>query len=141
MHGVGSARWDQANINHGASGPRITLIDGIAVSIDLQRTIKVRAFFHWAFAVVFDHATPENRLVLVVSGLKFQPGVIGVHSTTGEKVPDLFCANYDIDSNRVSAAQGWLNAIQRSNDRRCLGAGGRNLRLRFFTDCKRSLNV
>src|SRR2546423_14287697 len=102
------------------------------MSIDLQRTIKVCPFFYRAFSVVFDHAAPENRLVLVVSGFEFQPGVIRVDGAAGEKVPDLFRSDYNINTDRVSAAQGRLNPIQGSRNRRRLSAGGRNLGLRFF---------
>src|SRR5437764_12198353 len=52
VHGVGSAWRNQVDVNAGTRGPRIAFVDGIAVFINLQRAIEVRAGFDRAFAVV-----------------------------------------------------------------------------------------
>src|SRR5580692_9661256 len=70
VHRVGRAGWDEPHIYHRTRSPGVALVDGIAVSIDLQRSIKVRAFFHRTFALVFDHAAPKNRLAFVVRTLQ-----------------------------------------------------------------------
>ena len=117
MHGIGSARGDQAHINGGARRPCVPLVDHVAVLVNLQRAVEVRSGFDWPFAIVLDHAAPEDDLALVVGGLQFQPGVVGVDSATGEKVADLYCADDHDDSYGDSAAQYWLNTIERSCNR------------------------
>ena len=54
--------------------------------VDLKRAIKMCALLHRPSAVVFDHATPEDRLTPVVDALEFHPGVVGIDRATREKV-------------------------------------------------------
>jgi len=77
------------DVNDGAGGPGVALVDGIAVAIDLERFVEVRARLNGAFAVVFDFSAPENGLALFVGGLKFEPDVEGVHGASGKKWPTL----------------------------------------------------
>jgi hypothetical protein len=126
VHGVSRARRNQPHIYDGARGPGIALVDGIAVCVDLQRTIEMRAFFHRTFAIILDHATPEDCLALVVDALQFKPRVVGVDGAAGEKVSDLLGANDDIDADGIAAAQRRLHAVQRGSDWRSFAgrAGG-----------------
>ena len=105
VDGVGGARGNQADINHRAGGPGVALVDRIAVLVDLQRTIEVRAFLHRAFAVVLDHAAPENGLALVVGGLQLQPGVVGINRAPGKKWPIFLRANDDVDAHCIATAK------------------------------------
>ena len=68
------------------------------------------AFFYRPPAVVFNFAAPEDGLAFVVGALQFEPGVVGIDSAAGEKVSNLFCADYDIDADGIAAAQRRLNA-------------------------------
>src|SRR5438270_3640754 len=86
VHGVRSARRDQADVYNCASGPCIPLVDGIAVRIDLQGAVEMSSLFHGAVSVVFDHAAPEDGLAIVIGALEFEPGVVGVDRPAGEKV-------------------------------------------------------
>jgi len=87
------------------------------VSVNLKGTIEVRAFFYWALAIIVDFAAPENSLAFVVGTLQFQPSVICIDRTAGEKVSDFLGAHNDIDSNCIAAAKWRLHAVQRRGDR------------------------
>ncbi len=138
VHGVGRARRDEPHIHHSARSPGVALVDGIAVGIDLQRAIKVRAFFHRTFAIVLDHAAPENGLAFVVRALQFEPGVVGVDRAAGEKMSDLLGAHDDVHAHGIAAAERGLHQVQGSGDRSNFSAGsGSNFGFRLFAHGKR----
>src|SRR5258707_12336183 len=56
-------------VNNRACRPGVPLVDGIAVPIDLQRTIEVRPGLDRAFAIILDLAAPENHLAFFICGL------------------------------------------------------------------------
>jgi hypothetical protein len=95
--GIGGAGRDKVDVDDGAGGPGVALVDWIAMTVDLERFVEVSAGFDWAFAVVFDFAAPENGLAFFVGGLEFEPDVEGVHGATGEEVADLAGADDDVD--------------------------------------------
>src|SRR5207244_5104487 len=94
--------WNQAHIGQGACGPGITLVDGIAVAIELQRAIEVSAFFDGPLSTVFDHAAPENNVAILIGSLKLEPHIERVHRTAREEVSDLARAYDDIHAIRLS---------------------------------------
>ena len=122
---IGGARWNQVDINHGARGPGIALVDGVAVRVDLQRAVKVRALFHRAVAIVFDHAAPENGLALVVRSLQFEPGVVGIDGAAGKEVADLFRADNHVNAYGITPADNGLHTAQRRGDGNNLSFGRR----------------
>src|SRR5882724_12785868 len=81
--GVGGAGRDEVNVNDGAGGPGVALVDGIAVAVDLERFVEVRAGLDGTSAIVIDFAAPENGLAFFVGGLEFEPDVEGVHGSAG----------------------------------------------------------
>ena len=117
VHSVCRARRDEPHIHDGSRGPGVALVDGIAVRVDLQRAIEVRAFFHRTFAIVLHHAAPEDGLAFVVRALQFEPGVVGIDGAAGEKVSNLLGAYDHIHAHGIAAAQGGLHAVQRSGNR------------------------
>src|SRR5262249_11912813 len=104
------------HVNDGARGPSVALVNGIAVPIDLERTIKVRARLDGPFAIVFDFAAPENRLAFFVRGLQLEPNVERVDGPAGEKVADLARSNDYVHANIVSAANWSISAIDGSRN-------------------------
>src|SRR5580692_3882917 len=125
------------HIHHGARGPGITFVDAIAMRINLQRAIEVRAFLHRAFAIILDAAAPEYSLALVVRRLQFEPGIVGIYRTTGKEMADFLGADHDIDSDRISAAKGRMHTVQRRRDWKGIEFLTRNsLRLCLFADRK-----
>ena len=113
-------------------------VDGVAVRIDLQRTIKMRALVDGPVAVVLYHAAPEDGLALIVGSLEFQPRVVSIDSAAWEEVADFFCAHDHIHAHRIAPTQRRLNPIQRSRD----GNGfapriARDFALRLFADRER----
>src|SRR5260370_41989844 len=78
VNSVRRARRNQADINEGACGPSISFVDEIAVSVNLERPIEVRALLNRAFSSVFNPAAPEDSLVFIISGLQLEPDVEGV---------------------------------------------------------------
>src|SRR5437660_6794707 len=106
VRGIRGAWRDQMNVNNGASGPGVSLVDGIAVTIDLQRTIEMGSRLDGAFAVVLNFAAPENSLPFIVSGLQLEPDIEGVHCAAGEKVADFAGTHDNIDAGIIAAANG-----------------------------------
>src|SRR5690242_9336388 len=104
------------NVNDRASGPGVSLVDGIAVAIDLQRTIEMRSSLDGAFAVVLDFAAPENSLTFIVSGLQFEPDIEGVHRAAGEEMAGLANTHDNLGAGVVTAANGRIGAIDGGRD-------------------------
>src|ERR1700676_3571624 len=96
----------------------------------------MRALFDRAFAIVLDHAAPENRLSLVVDTFEFEPGIVGIDRAAGEEMADAIGANYNIDADGVAATDGGLHAIERGGNASGLNIGtraGRNFRFCFLS--------
>src|ERR1700719_4973704 len=108
--GIGGAGRDEVNVNDGAGGPGIALVDGIAVAINLKRFVEMCAGFDGALAVVFNFAAPENGLAFFVGGLEFEPDVEGVDGAAGEEVADFAGADDDVYLDIVTAADGVVGA-------------------------------
>ena len=135
--GVRSPGRNQMYVNDGARGPGIALVDDVAVAVNLEGTIKMRAGFDGAFAVVLDLAAPENRLAFFVGSLEFQPNVESIDSAAGEKVAYLARAHDDVDAHIVAAAHGSVGAIDGSGNRAKFTCRPfRQLGFGFFADCK-----
>jgi len=73
----------------------------------------MRAFLHWALAVVLDHAAPEDRLAFVVGSLQLEPCIVGVHGATGEKWQFSLCALRHQRALYLRAEATGLHAIER----------------------------
>ncbi len=132
---VRGTRRNQMDVHRGAIRPGVALVDGMAMRIDEQRAVKVRPFFHWAFAVVFGFAAPEKRLAFLVGGLQLEPHVERIDRPAGEEVADLARAHNDVDTHIVAAAHLCIHTPQRSGDgsrfaRRSPGQRS----IRFFAD-------
>src|SRR5258708_1054614 len=104
VNSVRRARRNQADINEGACGPSISFVDEIAVSVNLERPIEVRALLNRAFSSVFNPAAPEDSLVFIISGLQLEPDVEGGDGAGWEKMADLLCADDHIVDHIVAAA-------------------------------------
>ena len=86
---VGGAGRNQSHIQHAARLQGIALVDRVAFTIELIRTIKMRAPLYGALAVVVDAAAPENRLARRILPMQLQPDVEGVDGSRGKEVTDL----------------------------------------------------
>src|SRR5258708_36465663 len=104
----------------GAIGPGISVVDGIPMSIDEQRAVKMRPFFDRTLAVVLDLAAPEESLPLFIDRLQLEPDIEGVDRSAREKVPDLAGSNDYIDAHVVPAPHGSIHAAQRRRERASL---------------------
>src|SRR5438132_1916582 len=116
VRGVRGTRRDEMNVNDGASGPGVALVDGIAVAIDLQRAIEMRPRFNGALAVVLNFTAPKNRLAFFIGGLQFEPDIEGVYGAAGEEVSDFARAHNDVDTDVIAAADGCIGAFYRSGN-------------------------
>ena len=135
VRSVRGPRRDQMDVNHGASGPGISFVDGIAVAIDLERTVEVGARLDRTFAIVFDFAAPENRLAFFIGGLQLEPDIEGVHCAAGEEVADLARAHNHIHTGVIAAANGGVCTIDgSSNGADFAGGAFRKGSIRFFAN-------
>src|SRR5262245_15990881 len=139
MDGVSSARWNQPDIDNRAARPCVPLVDVVAVPINQQRAIKMRAFFYWSSSGVLNLAAPENDAAFIIGGLQFHPAIEGINGTGGEEVTHFAGSHHQIDSNVVPATDGWIDPVQRRTHRQChFTASLRSCRLSFFADSERS---
>src|SRR5260370_2078094 len=77
------------DVNNGTSCPGGSFVDGVAVPIDLQRTIEVRSRLDRAFAIVLHFPAPANRLSFFICRLQLKPNIESVNCLAGEDMPDL----------------------------------------------------
>src|SRR5690348_883138 len=137
VHRVGRSRGNQPNIYNRPRGPGVALVDGIAVLVDLQGTVEVRAGLDRPLTVVLNHATPKQRLAFVVSTLQLHPGVVSVDRAAGEKVAQLLGAHDHIYPHRITTTNYRLYPVQRSGDRPDFPTlPGRDFRLRLLANRK-----
>src|SRR5947199_268151 len=136
-----SGRRYQVYIDDRSRRPGVALVNRIAMLVDLKRTIEMRAFFNWTFAVIFDASAPENGLAVVVGGFEFEPCVVGIDGAAGKEVADFLGSNDNIDSHSVTAAQRGAHSIERRRNRSGFGRGGSNFGFGFFAHRKRRCRV
>ncbi len=74
------------------------------------------AFFHGTFAVILNHAAPENCLAFVIHSFEFQPRIVGINRAPWKEMPDPLSSNHDVDTNRIAAADGRTYTIKRRGD-------------------------
>src|ERR1700751_2501088 len=86
---VRCAGRNEVGVNGGARGPGIAFVDGIAVRINQQRTVEMRAGIDGAFTFVGGAAAPENHAPLVIGGGELQPAIEGVHSAARKEMAHL----------------------------------------------------
>src|SRR5438046_8517357 len=113
---VGRSRRNEMDVNNRAGSPGISFVDGIAVAIDLERTVEVSARLDRTFAIVFDFAAPEEYLAFFISSLQLEPDIEGVHRATWEKVPDFAGTHDHVHAGIIAAADGGVSAIDGSSN-------------------------
>ena len=104
-------RRDQMDVNNRPSRPGVSFVDGIAMPVNLQRTIEVRPGLDRSLAIVLHFPAPENHLAFFIRGLQLQPDIESVNRATREEVPNLAGAHDDIHASVIAAAQGRAGAI------------------------------
>ena len=67
MYRVRGARRNQMDVNHRARSPSVALVDRVAMPVDLQRTVKMRAGVYRTFSIIFGTATPENCVARIIN--------------------------------------------------------------------------
>src|SRR5579863_1707666 len=97
---------DEVRVNTGAGGPCVALIDRIAMSINGEGLIKLRAGIDRTRAMVLDHATPEEDLAVIVAGFELKPAVECVHCAAGKEMADRECANHHVDAGGFAGNDG-----------------------------------
>ncbi len=107
---------NEVGVNGGARGPGIAFIDGIAVRIDQERTVEMRAGIDGAFAFVGGAAAPEDYAAFVVRGGEFEPAIECVHCAARKEVAHLARAYDDIEAVGAVAADGSGGAVEGSGE-------------------------
>src|SRR5690349_11467761 len=115
VHGVRRARRNEMHVNNRARSPSIALVDDMAVRIDLQRAIKMRARLDGTFPVVFDFATPKNGLAFFVGGLEFEPHVKGINGAARKEMANAAGSNDHIDAQIIATPDCSIGAINRGS--------------------------
>ena len=144
VRGVRRAWRDQMNVNNGASGPGVALVNRIAVPIDLKRTIEVSSRLDRAFAIVFNFSAPENDLAFLICGLQLEPGIESINGATWEKVADLPSADYNIHASIAAPAHSCIGAIDGSGNRTHFAGRTfwqRNIRFFAYSESRRKFRL
>src|SRR5260370_35377208 len=100
MRGVGGAGRDQAHVKHAASLPGISLVDGIAFAVDLERAIEVSAFIHRAPVAIFHATAPREHAAVGIARLKFQPHIVSIHRARWKEGADLARSHHGTHADR-----------------------------------------
>ena len=116
VHRVCRAGRNEVGVNGGARGPGVAFIDGVAVRINQQRTVEMRAGIDGPFAFIGSAATPENHSALVVRGGEFEPAIECVHCATRKEVTHLAGAYDDIEAVGAVPANGNGGAVEGSGE-------------------------
>ncbi len=106
-------RRNQVHVHRRAVGPGVALVGGIAVRVNGQRAVKLRAGIHGALALILHHAAPEEDLALIVGGFQFQPAVEGIDRSSGEEVPHADRAHHHVHASGLARHNGSLHTIER----------------------------
>ena len=140
VHGVGRAGRNQPRVDDRARGPGIPLVDLVAVLVDEQAAVEVRAWLDRARAVVGHRAAVQDRLAVRVHGLELDPHVERVDRAAREEVSDLARADHDFEPDRFAGLDGRVHLAERRDDggrRRDEGLAGAEIQ-RLFTDAERA---
>ena len=115
VHGVGGPRWNQPHVGHRSRGPRIPLVDGIAMTVEQQAAIEMRAFIDRPAAALGGRAAMEQRAPAIVGRLEFHPHIESVDSAAREEMPDLARAHDHFDARRLAAPHPRVDAAERTD--------------------------
>ena len=124
VDGVGRARRNQAHIRHRAGHPGVPFIDRVAVLVELQAAVEVRARVHRTAAPVLSHPAVEQDTPLFVHRLEFHPHVEAVDGPAWKEVPDVACADDHLYPDRLSASHGDRYLVEWGDHVRWCGASG-----------------
>ena len=140
VHGVGRAWWNQSHVGHRSRGPRVPFVDGIAVAVEQEGAIEMRAFIDWSAAAVGGRAAMQQRASAIVGRLEFHPHIERVDRAAREEVPDFAGAHDHFDARRLAAPHPRVDLPERPDHVRRrpydLRAGAEIDR--FFTDGERA---
>ena len=115
VDGVGRAGGDQPHVGDRAGGPGVALVDGVAVFVELQAAVEVRAGVHRPAAAVGRRAAVQQHAAPVVHGLELDPDVEGVDRPAGEEVTDVAGAHHHLDAHRFAAPHGRRRQVEGRN--------------------------
>src|SRR5205823_3232259 len=107
---------NQPHVSHRACRPCIALVDRIAMLVELQAAIKMRARVDRPFPPVRDGTAVQEYAPFVIDGLQLDPDVERVNSPAREKVADLPRADDDVDAERFATSHGYRNLVERRED-------------------------
>src|SRR5262249_28131962 len=113
VHRICGARRNQPHVGHRSRHPRVSLVNGIAVSVELETSEKMRSRIGGPLADVLDRTAVEQAAPLVVGCFEFHPDVERIHRAARKEMTDLSGAYDDLDANRFSAAYDDRNLVER----------------------------
>src|SRR5207237_6415468 len=114
--------------------PGVALVDRIAVLVELQAAIEMRAGIDRPAPLVGDAAAVEQYAAAVVDRLELHPHVERVDRAGRKEMPDLARAHDDFHAHRLATLHRHRHAIERSEHLR-----GRTDRCRGRAELRRLL--
>ncbi len=131
---VRGARRNQPDVEQAARLPRVALVDGIAVRIELIRAIEVRAGSTGPRPSSV--TSPLQKIVRPSASwpMQLEPDVERVHRAAREEMSDLARAHHDVEPHRRSGRQDRRGAIERRRQFADFTDHDRRVLLRLFAD-------
>jgi hypothetical protein len=137
VHDIGGAGRNQTDIQQAARLPRVALVDRIAVAVEHQRTVEVRARIHRSLSVIGHAPAPEHSASRCVLALQFKPDIERIHRAAGEEMTDLPRADHHVELHRIAGTERCARLIQRRGHLADLAQEHRPGRVRLLADGKR----
>ncbi len=109
---VSGARRNQTHVGDRSRGPRVALVDRVAVLVELKAAVEVSAGVDGPLPVIRRDAAVEQNASLVVDRLELDPDVERVDRAAGEEVPDLACPHDDLDADRIPSPDAHLDLVE-----------------------------
>src|SRR4051812_46157440 len=102
MRYVCCAGRNQVHVENGTHLECISLVDRIAITIQLIGLIEMRSRLDGTFAVIRDSTAPKDGLSSCITSFQFQPNVESIDSPTREEVSNLSGPHHYVDPRCLS---------------------------------------
>ena len=112
MRGIGRARRNEPHVRNRACHPRVSLVDHVAVLVELQAPVEMRAPVHRPILSVEKTAVKHGTALRILDA-QFHPHVVSVHSAAGEEMTDLSRAHDHVESDRLAGADDGRHIAER----------------------------
>ncbi len=113
VNGVGGPVLDQPHVGHGPRHPGVPLVDRVAVGVELEAPVEVRARIHGSLSLVFDRAAVHEHAPPVVDRFELDPDIERIDGSPGKEMTDFPGPHDDLDADGLAATDGHRDPVER----------------------------